>query len=54
MSGHTPDSDADVLVDEVYVNKCRDGRILEVREYRTREEALETLGLAEQDAHADS
>jgi ketosteroid isomerase-like protein len=47
MSGHTPDSDADILVDEVYVNECRDGKIVEVREYRTRAEALEAVGLAE-------
>ena len=45
MSGHVTDSDADVAIDEVYVNKCRDGKIVEVRECRTREEALEALGL---------
>jgi ketosteroid isomerase-like protein len=39
--GHTAGSDADVVVDELIVNKYRDGRIVEVREYRTREEALE-------------
>jgi len=54
MSGHLTDSDADVVIDEVYVNKCRDGKIVEVRECRTREEAFEAAGLSEQDAHADS
>jgi hypothetical protein len=42
------------VVDEVYVNKCANGKIVEVRECRTREEALEAVGLSEQDAHADS
>ena len=36
------------------MSKYRDGKIVEVREYRTREEALEAVGLSEQDAHADS
>jgi ketosteroid isomerase-like protein len=41
--GHTASSDADVVVEEVIVNKYREGRIVEVREYRTREEALEAV-----------
>jgi ketosteroid isomerase-like protein len=32
----------------------REGRFIEVREYVTREEALEAVGLSEQDAHAES
>jgi ketosteroid isomerase-like protein len=44
MHGHHPDSDADVTVDEVYVNKCRNGRVVEVREFRTMGEALEAAG----------
>jgi ketosteroid isomerase-like protein len=32
----------------------RDGRIVRGREYATKEEALEAMGLSEQDAHADS
>jgi ketosteroid isomerase-like protein len=36
------------------VYTIRDGRLLTVREYATREEALEAVGLSEQDAHADS
>jgi ketosteroid isomerase-like protein len=40
---HTAGSDAAVVVDEVYLHKYRDGRIVEVREYRTREEALEAV-----------
>jgi ketosteroid isomerase-like protein len=54
ICGHDPDSDADVVGEEVLLNKYRDGRIVEVREYRTREEALEAVGLSEQDSHADS
>jgi ketosteroid isomerase-like protein len=30
----------------------RGGKVASVREYRTTEEALEALGLSEQDAHA--
>jgi ketosteroid isomerase-like protein len=52
--GHAADSDTDVVGEEVFLNKYRDGKIVEVREYRTREEALEAIGLSEQDAHAES
>jgi ketosteroid isomerase-like protein len=45
--GHTADSDAEVVNDEVLVNKFRDGKVVEVREYRTRAEALEAAGLSE-------
>jgi ketosteroid isomerase-like protein len=41
--GHTTGSDADVVVEEVVVNTYRDGKIVEVREYRTREEAFEAV-----------
>jgi hypothetical protein len=34
--------------------RVRDGRVTEIREYREMSEALEVLGLSEQDAHADS
>ena len=54
MCGHAAGSVADVVVDEVFVDKYRDGKIVEVREYRTRQEALEAAGLSEQDAPADS
>jgi ketosteroid isomerase-like protein len=54
MLGRVPDSDADVVIDEVYVNKCRKGRIVEVRECRTLEEAIEAAGLSGQDAHVDA
>ena len=54
MCGHAAGSVADVVVDEVFVDKYRDGKIVEVREYRTRQEALEAVGLSEQDAHAES
>ena len=45
--GHTADSDAEVVNDEVFVNKYREGKMVEVREYRTREEALEAVALSE-------
>ncbi len=47
MLGRIRDSDAEVTVDEIYVNKCRNGKIAEVRECRTKEEALEAAGLRE-------
>jgi ketosteroid isomerase-like protein len=53
ICGHAAGSDADVVNDEVFVARCLDGKIVEVRECRTREEALEAVGLTEQDAHAD-
>jgi ketosteroid isomerase-like protein len=42
------------VLDEVYVSKFVDGKIVELREYRTKAEALEAVGLSEQDVHADS
>jgi ketosteroid isomerase-like protein len=38
----------------VFVYKLRDGLSVEGWEYRTKQEALEALGLSEQDALADS
>jgi len=38
----------------VFVIRVRDGLVVEGWEYRTMEEALEAVGLSEQDAHADS
>jgi ketosteroid isomerase-like protein len=38
----------------VYVVTLRNGRILKWRLYQERPEALEAVGLSEQDAHADS
>jgi ketosteroid isomerase-like protein len=38
----------------VFVYKLRDGLVVEGWEYRTKQEALEAVGLSEQDAHADS
>jgi ketosteroid isomerase-like protein len=39
---------------QAYTYRVRDGRITEIREYREMSEALEAVGLSEQDAHADS
>jgi ketosteroid isomerase-like protein len=47
-------SSAGVSDTYVFVFKLRDGLVVEGWEYRTKQEALEALGLAEQDAHADS
>jgi ketosteroid isomerase-like protein len=38
----------------VFVFKLRDGLVVEGWEYRTKQEALEAVGLSEQDVHADS
>jgi ketosteroid isomerase-like protein len=38
----------------VFVNRVRDGLVVEGWEYRTMEEALEAMALSEQDARADS
>jgi ketosteroid isomerase-like protein len=54
MRGRPPGSDAEVVLDEVYVGKFRDGKVVELREYRTKAEAFQAVGLSEQDAHADS
>lgn len=45
--GHAVGSDSVVAVEEVFVNMYRDGKIVEVHEYRTRDEALEAVGLFE-------
>ena len=47
-------SGADVSDAYVFVYRLRGGLIVEGWEYRTKEEALEALGLLEQDAHAES
>ena len=47
MRGQAPGSDAEVALDEVYVSKLRNGKIVELREYRTKAEALEAAGLRE-------
>jgi len=39
---------------EVHVIRLRNGKVTELREYRTKAQALEAVGLSEQDAHADS
>jgi ketosteroid isomerase-like protein len=45
MRGRPRESEAEVVLDEVYVSKIHDGRLVEVREYRTREQALKAAGL---------
>jgi ketosteroid isomerase-like protein len=47
LRGRPPESDAEVVLDEVYVSKLRNGKVVELREYRTKAEALEALGLSE-------
>jgi ketosteroid isomerase-like protein len=47
MRGLPPGGDAEVVLDEVYVSKFRDGKVVELREYRTKAEALEAVGLSE-------
>ena len=38
----------------IAVQEFRDGKVLRMRTYASRREALEAAGLSEQDAHADS
>ena len=40
MRGRPPGSDVEVVLDEVYVSRLRNGKVVELREYRTRAEAL--------------
>ena len=47
-------SGARIDMERTYRFKLRDGRIVEVWEHRTKAQALEAVGLSEQDAHADS
>src|SRR6476620_2519394 len=47
MRGQRPGSDAEVVLDEVYVSKLRNGKVVELREYRTRAEALAAAELSE-------
>jgi ketosteroid isomerase-like protein len=46
-------SGVEVDVPETYVLTFRGEKVAEVREYRTKEEALEAVGLSAQDPHAD-
>jgi ketosteroid isomerase-like protein len=45
MRGRPRGSEAEVVLDEVYVSRIHDGRLVEVREYRTMEQALKAVGL---------
>jgi ketosteroid isomerase-like protein len=54
LHGQGSASGAGVSDTYVFVYKMRDGLGVEGWEYRTKQEALEALGLSEQDAHADS
>lgn len=45
MRGRPPGSDVEVVLDEVYVSRIQDGKIVELREYRTKAEALEAVRL---------
>jgi ketosteroid isomerase-like protein len=54
LHGRGRASDALFEEHEVHVYKLRDGKEVELREYRDRAEALKAVGLSEKDAHADS
>jgi ketosteroid isomerase-like protein len=47
MRGRPRASDAEVALDEVYVSKIHEGHVVEVREYATRAQAFDALGLDE-------
>jgi ketosteroid isomerase-like protein len=53
LHGRGSASGAGVSDTYVFVYKLRDGLVVEGWEYRTKQEALEAVGLSEQDAHAD-
>ena len=54
LHGQGRASGAGVSDTYVFVYKLRDGLVMEGWEYRTKQEALEAVGLSEQDAHAGS
>ena len=54
LHGRGSASGAGVSDTYVFVYKLRDGLVVEGWEYRTKQEALEAVGLSEQDARADS
>ena len=54
LHGQGSASGAGVSDTYVFVHKLRDGLVVEGWEYRTKQEALEAVGLSEQDSHADS
>src|SRR5436189_4661080 len=54
LRGQESASVAGVSDTYVFVYKLRDGLIVEGWEYRTKQEALEAVGLTEEDAHVDS
>ena len=54
LHGRLRESSAEVRDTYVFVSKHREGLIVECWEYRTKDEALEAVGLSEQEAHADS
>jgi ketosteroid isomerase-like protein len=54
MRGRHAGSRSEVSERFFQVWTMRDGRITSFHEYKTRHEALEAVGLSEQDAHADS
>jgi ketosteroid isomerase-like protein len=47
MRGRPRESEAEVVLDEVYVGRIRNGKIVEVREYWTREQAFKAVGARE-------
>jgi ketosteroid isomerase-like protein len=52
--GHRMDTAAEVVAESAGVYLLRDGKIVQMDLYLDRGEALEAVGLSEQDAHADS
>ena len=54
LSGRAKQTGIETELTFFAIYTIREGRFVKVREYITREEALEAVGLSEQDAHADS
>jgi ketosteroid isomerase-like protein len=45
LRGRMRDSEQTIEMQEVHVSRLKDGRIIEIREYRTKAEALKAVGL---------
>ena len=54
MHGRAKQSGIETELTFAVVFTMRDGRLVKAREYATKKEALEAVGLSERDAHADS
>jgi ketosteroid isomerase-like protein len=52
--GHRLDTESEIVAETAAVYRLRSGKVVRLELYADRSEALEAVGLLEQDAHADS